>query len=337
PVGVRVPLGGRNVAALVFETGRPARIDDYGDASGPAADVVRPSGLRAAVGVPISVEGRLWGVLEVAYMREQPLPADTEARLAGFTELVATAVANAEAGAALTASRARIVAAADAARRRVERDLHDGAQQRLVSLALHLRGTVTAAMPPGAGELTAELDSVAAELGGVLDELRELARGLHPAALADGGLRPALRTLARRSAVPVRLDVGVDGRLPEQVELAAYYVVAEALTNAAKHADASVVDVRVATGQGQLRVEIRDDGCGGADPTGGSGLVGLTDRIEALRGWLSVHSPPGVGTALEVVLPLTAPRGPGLPTPVPGQPDDTGADDLAEPAQPGPE
>jgi signal transduction histidine kinase len=337
PVGVRVPLGGRNVAALVFETGRPARIDDYGDASGPAADVVRPSGLRAAVGVPISVEGRLWGVLEVAYMREQPLPADTEARLAGFTELVATAVANAEAGAALTASRARIVAAADAARRRVERDLHDGAQQRLVSLALHLRGTVTAAMPPGAGELTAELDSVAAELGGVLDELRELARGLHPAALADGGLRPALRTLARRSAVPVRLDVGVDGRLPEQVELAAYYVVAEALTNAAKHADASVVDVRVATGQGQLRIEIRDDGCGGADPTGGSGLVGLTDRIEALRGWLSVHSPPGVGTALEVVLPLTAPRGPGLPTPVPGQPDDTGADDLAEPAQPGPE
>jgi signal transduction histidine kinase len=171
----------------------------------------------------------------------------------------------------------------------------------------------------------------------VLDELRELARGLHPATLADGGLRPALRTLARRSAVPVRLDVGVDGRLPEQVELAAYYVVAEALTNAAKHADASVVDVRVATGQGQLWVEIRDDGRGGADPTGGSGLVGLTDRIEALRGWLSLHSPPGMGTALEVVLPLTAPRGPEPPTPVPGRPDDTGADHVAEPAQPGPE
>jgi signal transduction histidine kinase len=336
-IGARLSLGGQNATTQVFHTGRPERIDYSGDPSGQIADVEREWGFSSAVGVPIDVEGQLWGVVTVASARERSLPANTEARLSGFTQLVATAIANAEAQAALTASRARIVAAADAARRRIERDLHDGAQQRLVSLALRLRGTVTAAMPPGAGELTAALDSVAAELGGVLDELRELARGLHPAALADGGLRPALRTLARRSAVPVRLDVGVDGRLPEQVELAAYYVVAEALTNAAKHADASVVDVRVATGEGQLWVEIRDDGRGGADPTGGSGLVGLTDRIEALGGWLSVHSPPAVGTALEVVLPLTAPRGPELPTPVPGRPDDTGADHVAEPAQPGPE
>ncbi|WP_346279691.1 GAF domain-containing protein [Pseudonocardia sp.] len=307
PVGTRAGIGGQNMPTLVFETRRPARID-YAHASGAVAELSRQVGIRSSVGVPINVAGRLWGLLAAVSTQVEPLPADIEARLAGFTELIATAIANAEAGAALTASRARIVAAADAARRRVERNLHDGAQQRLVSLALHLRGTVTAAMPPGAGELTAELDSVAAELDGVLDELRELARGLHPAALADGGLRPALSILARRSAVPVRLDVRVDGRLPEPVELAAYYVVAEALTNAAKHADASVVDVRVSTGQGQLWVEIRDDGRGGADPTGGSGLVGLKDRVEALGGRLGVQSVPGAGTTVQAELPLRPAR-----------------------------
>ena len=211
PVGTRTSLGGRNVTTLVVETGRSARIDDYAAATGPGAEVAREAGVRSAVGVPISVEGRLWGAMLVA-SRHALLPPDTEARLAGFTELVATALANAEAQAALTASRARIVAAADATRRRIERDLHDGAQQRLVSLALHLRGTVQAAVPPGADELRAQLDEVAAELIGVLDELREIARGIHPAALADGGLRPALKTLARRSAVPVRLDVPTSTR-----------------------------------------------------------------------------------------------------------------------------
>jgi signal transduction histidine kinase len=208
------------------------------------------------------------------------------------------------------------VAAADTTRRRFEHDLHDGAQQRLVSLALHLRTTVRAAVPPGAAELTAQLDGIAADLGGVLDELREIARGLHPAVLADGGLRPALKALARRSAVPVRLDARIDERLPEPVELAAYYVVAEALTNTAKHADASVVDVDVAVGEGVLRVRVSDDGRGGADLTGGSGLVGLTDRVEALGGRISLHSPPGAGTTVQIVLPLT---GPSPPTP-------TGAD-----------
>jgi signal transduction histidine kinase len=241
------------------------------------------------------------------------LPVDTEARLAGFTELVATAIADAEAQAALTASRARIVAAADATRRRIERDLHDGAQQRLVSLALHLRGTVRAAVPPGAGELTARLDAAATELAGVLDGLREIARGLHPSALADGGLRAALKALARRSAVPVRLDVRVDGRLPDQIELAAYYTVAETLTNTARHASATVVDVAVEAGERVLTVRVRDDGRGGADLTGGSGLIGLTDRVEALGGRLSLHSPPGAGTTVEISLPLTAPDGPGSP------------------------
>jgi len=306
PVGTRVRLGGRNVVSLVFETGRPARIDVGADGSGEPATFARERGFGAVVGAPIIVEGRLWGVVMVISMSEQPLPSDTEVRLAGFTELVAAALANAEAQAALTASRARIVAAADTTRRRFERDLHDRAQQRLVALALHLRTAVQAAVPPEADGLHAQLDGVAAELIGVHDELRELARGLHPAVLADGGLRPALKTLARRSAVPVRLDVRVDRRLPEPIELAAYYVVSEALTNAAKHAHASEADVQVEVGEGVLRVHVRDDGCGGADLTLGSGLVGLRDRVEALGGRLSLHSPPGAGTTLHIQLPVAA-------------------------------
>jgi signal transduction histidine kinase len=315
-VGAQLSLGGQNATTLVFHTRRPARIDYSRDPSGPIADAAREWGFNSAVGVPIDVEGRLWGVVTVGSTRERSLPADTEARLAGFTQLVATAIANADAQAALTASRARIVAAADTTRRRIERDLHDGAQQRLVSLALHLRSTVQAAVPPGADRLTAQVDRVAADLVSVVDDLRELARGLHPAVLAEGGLYPALKTLARRSTVPVRLDVGVAGRLPEPIELATYYVVSEALTNTVKHADATVIDIHAASGEGVLRVEIRDDGCGGADPTGGTGLIGLTDRVEALGGRLTLDSPPGAGTALQLVLPLTAPRGPGPPTAV---------------------
>ena len=312
PVGSRFELGGRNVHTLVFQTGRPARTP-FTEASGAASDVFRGWGIRTAVGAPIGVEGRLWGVMSVLSTHDEPLPEDTEVRLAGFTELVATALADAEAQTELTASRARIVAAADATRRRIERDLHDGAQQRLVSLALHLRGTVRAAVPSGAGELTARLDAAATELTGVLDGLREIARGLHPSALAAGGLRPALKTLARRSAVPVRLDVRVDERLPEQVELAAYYTVAETLINTAQYASATVVDVEVKTGEGALHVRIRDDGRGGAKLPGGSGLVELTDRIEALGGRLSLHSPPGGGTTVQISLPVTVPGRVGTP------------------------
>jgi signal transduction histidine kinase len=308
PVGTHTPLGGRNVSTLVFQTGRPARVDDYGSASGLVAEDAREFGLRAAVGVPVSVEGRLWGVLLVG-SRVEPLPAGTEARLAGFTELAATAIANAEAQAALAASRARIVAAADVTRRRIERDLHDGAQQRLVSLVLQLRAAQAAA-PPGAGVPAQQLDGVAAGLTGVLEELREIAHGLHPAILAERGLHSALKALARRSAVPVRLDVQAEGRLPEPVEIAAYYVVCEALTNAAKHAHASIADVEVAAGGGVLHICVRDDGRGGADVTGGSGLVGLKDRVEALDGRLSLHSPPGEGTILQVQLPVGLARPP---------------------------
>jgi signal transduction histidine kinase len=305
PLGLRVKLEGRNIHTLVFETGRPARVDDYDSASGAWADVARDWAYRSSVGAPISVEGRLWGVMIVG-SRADPLPAGAEERLAGFTELVGTGIANAEAQAALTASRARIVAAADAARRRIERDLHDGVQQRLVSLALQLRA-VQAAVPPEAGELAGRLEAAVAEAVGVLDELREIGRGLHPAVLSESGLRPALRALARRCAVPVRVDMRPAGRLPEPVEIAAYYAVAEALTNIIKHAHASAAHVEVAVDGGALRVGVHDDGRGGADLGRGSGLVGLKDRVEALGGRLRLHSPPGSGTALEIVLPLEGP------------------------------
>jgi signal transduction histidine kinase len=324
----------KGVPADVLRMGRAARIDNYEDIAvrAPFARIVQ---LKSVVGAPVVVEGRRWGVM-IAWSVSGPLPGDTEGRLAGFTELVATAIANAEAQAALTDSRARIVAAADTARRRIERDLHDGAQQRLVSLALHLRGSVQQAVPPGADRLTAELDRVAAELGEVLDELREIARGLHPAALAEGGLRPALKTLARRSAVPVRLDVRVDGRLLEPIELAAYYAVSEALTNTAKHADASGVNVQVETEDGVLHVGVCDNGRGGAKAGGGSGLIGLKDRVEALGGRLTVHSPPGGGTTLHVSLPLATPHVTESAVGVPGRPDETGrgpAADLQVPAR----
>jgi signal transduction histidine kinase len=312
PVGSQRSLGGQNVNTMVFQTHRPARIDDYARASGPAGDAAHGIGLRAGVGVPVSVEGRLWGVMLVG-SRAGPLPAGTEERLAGFTELAATAIANGEAQAALTASRARIVATADATRRRIERNLHDGAQQRLVSLTLDLRAA-EAALPAGTGGVAQQLDDVAAGMDGVLEDLREIARGLHPAILADGGLRPALKSLARRSAIPVDLDLQVDRRLPEPVETAAYYTVAEALTNTAKHARATAADIEVAESDGLLHIHMRDNGRGGADLSHGSGLVGLKDRAEALGGHLRLHSPPGAGTTLELALPLDDPGRAGPPT-----------------------
>jgi signal transduction histidine kinase len=261
-------------------------------------------GIRASVGAPISVTGELWGVMIVA-SRSESLPASTEARLAGFTELAATAIANAEAQAEVTASRARIVAAADQARRRIERDLHDGAQQRLVSLALQLRAT-QAAMPH---ELGAQLDHAVAEAAGALDELNEIAHGIHPAILAERGLAPTLKTLARRSPIPVDLQVQVNDRLPEPVEVSAYYVIAEALTNAAKHARASTVSVQIEVAGDVLLLEVRDDGAGGGDYSRGTGLAGIKDRVEALGGRIFLDSPPGAGTNLRVQLPLTAPNG----------------------------
>jgi len=306
PVGARMPVQRKNAATVVFQTGRLARINDCADTTGSTMTTAHARDTHASVAVPITVDGRLWGLL-VAASRAEQLPPGTEARLSGFTDLVAIAISNAEAHATLAASRARLVEAADVTSRRIERDLHDGAQQRLVSLALRLRSSVRAAVPPGAHGLVVQLDGVAAELEEILEGLREIARGIHPAVLAEGGLRPALRGLARRSAIPVEVDVRVDGRLPEQVELAAYYVVSEALTNAAKHADASAVDVQVAASDGMLDIAVRDDGSGGANAGRGSGLTGLTDRAEALGGQLTIQSAPGSGTALQISLPIEVP------------------------------
>jgi signal transduction histidine kinase len=305
PVGSRPGLGGQNLATIVYDTGRPARMDSYADASGPAGLAARRTGFRSSVATPIIVEGRRWGVVIAGSSGEEPLPANTEARLADFTELVATAVANAESRAALAASRARVVAAADETRRRIERDLHDGTQQRLVSLMLELRAA-QAAVPPQFGELEGELLRVTEGLATVFDELREISRGIHPAILSKGGLGPALRALARLSGAPVELDLHAVRRLPEHIEVAAYYVVSEALTNAAKHAHASVVNVELEANDAVVRLVIRDDGIGGADPAKGSGLLGLSDRIDALGGTLELTSPAGSGTTLVIEIPVAA-------------------------------
>jgi len=303
PVGARFSLEGDSVPAMVLRTGRPARIDNYENAAGSTAARLRDLGLRAAVGAPIVVDGRVWGAAIVGSSRPVPLPPDTEARVADFTDLVATAIANAQAHSELTASRARIVAAGDQARRRFERDLHDGAQQRLISLGLALR-TAEAAVPPELHPLKKQMSDIVDGLVGVSEEVREISRGIHPAILSKGGLGPALNALARRSAVPVKLDLAVHRRLPESAEVAAYYVVAEALTNVAKHAQACEVDVRVDADDANLHLSIHDDGIGGAEVGKGSGLTGLMDRVEALGGTMTISSHPGNGTALRVNIPL---------------------------------
>jgi signal transduction histidine kinase len=258
-------------------------------------------GIACTVASPIVVEGRLWGAMVVAASEE--LPPDAEERVEKVGELVATAIANAESKSELAASRRRIVAASDDARRRIERDLHDGTQQRLVSLRLAVRAAQSN-LPSDLSDLRSELSRIATGLAGAVEELQELSRGIHPAILAQGGLAPALRTLARRSAIPVALDLRMDRRLPAPIEVAAYYVMSEALANAAKHAQASRIDISVTPRDGRLMLSIRDDGIGGADRSRGSGLVGLTDRVEALGGSISIESPPGAGTRITAELPL---------------------------------
>jgi signal transduction histidine kinase len=305
PVGTRVELEGDSVAALVQQLGRPSRIDTYEGLSGPVVDLASTLGAmpHSTVGAPIVVDGRVWGAILASSTATVPFPGDTESRLMGFAELVATAISNAVARAELNASRARIVTAADEARRRIEHDLHDGAQQRLVSLALDLRvaaGDATA----GINELRAGLARAANAVTAALDELREISRGIHPAILSTGGLAPALRALSRRSAIPVELEAKTSARFADHIELASYYVVSELLTNAAKHARASAVSVAVEQLNGSLHLSISDDGVGGADPSRGSGLVGLCDRVEALGGTILVESPIGTGTSVRVSLPL---------------------------------
>jgi signal transduction histidine kinase len=304
-VGEQFSLDGDSVAAMVLRTGRPARMDshDHDNAPGAAAAYIRGLGMRSGVGAPIMVDGRVWGAAIVGSSLPDPLPPDTESRVAEFADLATTAIANAEAHAQLTASRARIVAAGDEARRRLERDLHDGAQQRLVSLGLKLRAA-EASVPADLESVRDQISEIVDDLTGVSRDLQEISRGIHPAILSRGGLGPALKALARRSSVPVALCVGLDQRLPDSVEVAAYYVVAESLTNAAKHARASQVSIDVYTDGANLCLSIHDDGIGGADLGQGSGLVGLRDRAEALGGHLRISSPLGSGTSLLATMPL---------------------------------
>jgi signal transduction histidine kinase/HAMP domain-containing protein len=302
--GTRYSLEGESVSAAVWRTGRPARLDHFGGPPGSAAEVLIRMGIRSAAGAPILVENRLWGVMVAAWTRHQPV-SGIEDRIAQFTDLVAIAISDAQARADLAASRARVVAASDQTRRRIERDLHDGAQQRLVSLGLGLRAAQKA-VPPGQPGLRQELARLARGTAEILEELREMSRGIHPAILSLGGLGPALKALARRSPVPVQLDVRVQARLPERAEVAAYFVVSEALANVAKHARASVVQVQVEVRDGALTVSIRDDGVGGADPSRGSGLIGLTDRVEASGGTISISSHAGAGTQITAELPVSA-------------------------------
>jgi PAS domain S-box-containing protein len=303
PVGDRLTLEGDNVAASVLKTGRPARIDDYNAAAGSLAARLREMGVRCRVGAPIVVDQQVWGTAVVGSSHTEPLPADTEARIAEFADLVATAIAAATTRTELIASRARIVTAADDARRRLERDLHDGAQQRLVSLALQLRLTEEA-LPRELDDDKRHLAQILSGLTAVSEDLREISRGIHPVILSKGGLTVALKTLARRSAVPVNLDVAITRRFADPIEVATYYVVAEALTNAAKHARASEVIVDARHDEDRLYLSIRDDGVGGADSRRGSGLIGLKDRVEALSGHLQIVSPPGEGTSLDITIPL---------------------------------
>ena len=300
PVGVRLPLGGKNIASQVLRTERPARIESA-EATGAVGAYVRGMGSRSAVGAPIVVDGRLWGVMVATSPEGGSLPAETESRLENFTELVATAISNTEARTEVAASRARIVAATDDERRRVVRDLHDGAQQSLVVTIMTLKHARQAL--EANDELASELVSKAIEQTESANaELRELAHGILPAVLTHGGLRAAVDTLASRMPMPVEIDVSV-GRLPAAVEATAYFVVSEALTNVAKHARAGHAEVTARIEDGTLAVHVRDDGIGGARPDG-SGLLGLADRLAAFDGQLRVESPTDGGTLITTAIPV---------------------------------
>jgi signal transduction histidine kinase len=304
PVGSRGMLDGRGLMGRVLRTGRPVRLEDFDEAGGVAAEQMRRIGVRSAVAGPIVLGDRVWGALTAAYGDGLELPAGSEDPVAAFAELVAYAIDNAEAREELAASRLRLVEAADAQRRQVVRDIHDGAQQRLVHAVMTLQ------LANSRDDVTPQLESVLAEALGAaqaaIDDLRELARGLHPTLLTTRGLRAAVEGLADRAPVPVQIEIP-ERRWPRSVEAAAYFVVAEALTNVAKYARASHVTVRVAARDGRLHVLVEDDGAGGALATAGSGLSGLQDRVVALDGTFSVDSPAGGGTRVMVEVPVPPP------------------------------
>jgi signal transduction histidine kinase len=302
PVGIRIDYAADTMPDRVRRTGRFARVDDYTQELD--AELAMQFGLAASVAVPIAADSDVWGMF-TATSGDAPLPDGIEDRLQPFAELVAAAIANAESRAKLTASRARVVATADETRRRLQRDLHDGAQQRLVQtlIALNLAKRELAGSDGPALQL---LDEALLHAQRATSDLRDLVHGILPAALSQGGLVAGVRSLAHDFPLPVELDVQVS-RLPRQVETAAYFVIAETLANIVKHAGAGEAHVRVVVQDGALEIEVRDDGRGGADSDAGSGLLGLRDRVEAGEGTLSISSAPGEGTTVLARLPIGAP------------------------------
>jgi signal transduction histidine kinase len=297
----QVLLDGDNVITRVRQTGRPARMDGDETAAGSRGAAARKSVVRSAIGCPLHVDGRLWGVV-IAASQTELMPADSDSRIGQFTELIASSISNVQARSDLAASRARIVAAADDERRRVVRDLHDGAQQRLVATTITLQ-LAQRALDNKPEEVPALMAEALDHAQRATAELRELAHGILPAVLTHGGLSAAVTALASRTPVPVEVDVTV-GRLPTTVEATAYFVLAEALTNVAKHARATRAAVRAHVDDGMLRLQVSDDGVGGARPDG-SGLVGLADRLAVLDGQLRIDSPAGGGTLVDASVPVS--------------------------------
>ncbi|MDX6728953.1 MAG: hypothetical protein QOK49_3758 [Baekduia sp.] len=301
PAGTHMSSDSQGAGAQVLRTGRAARVDAYDGLPGGDAARARAIGMNAAVAAPIFADGRIWGALKVM-ARRGPLPATTEDRLAHFTDLVAAAIGNAESRAELTASRARIAATADQTRRRIQRDVHDGAQQRLVHTIVTLKLAKAEIGESGPG--AALVEEALCNARRAMAELRELAHGIMPAVLSSGGLRAGIESFVRHVDVPVQLELP-DRRLPRGLETTTYFIVAEALTNVVKHARARSAHISATvSGTGRLRLEVRDDGVGGADRARGTGLVGLVDRVAAAGGTILITSPPGAGTTITVELPI---------------------------------
>ncbi len=302
PVGHRAPLDGRGVLGRMLRNPRPVRIEDWDEAGGGVAALMRSLEIRSGAAGPIVIGGRVWGAVSAVWSDAADMPVGAEDRVAAFAELVAYAIENAEARDEIAASRARLVEAADEARRRIERDLHDGAQQRLVAAALEL-SILEQQLERGPAAAKAVLARAREQLDGGLSDLRNLARGIHPSVLTDRGLAVALEGLAKRAPIPVELHVAVQSRLDQAIEAAAYFLISEAITNTAKHARAESVRVDVEMNGDTMLVTVADDGVGGAETTRGSGLGGLIDRVEAVGGRLEITSPSGEGTRLSARLP----------------------------------
>ena len=313
PIGSRGVLDGRGLVGRIVTTGRPVRLEDYDEVGGHVAEQMRAIGVRSAVAGPIVLGGRIWGALSAAWPADVPMPDGAEDSVAQFAELVAYAIENAETRAELAASRARLVEAADGQRRRVVRDLHDGAQQRLVHavMTLQLAQAATGAARP---DLKRLVDQALEDARAAIDELRELAHGIHPAILTHRGLAAAVEALADRAPVPVEIDIS-DRRYPPSVESAAYFVAAEALTNVAKYARATTARIVATASAGSLTVMVEDNGVGGAELVPGRGLTGLQDRVAAVGGTLTVDSPSGAGTRVRADVPVS-------PSPPADEPDE---------------